>query len=247
MPIMTTLEITRSSRPRCWRRKCAANHSWEMMSPVVRLRLKPWWPVEQKRQPTAQPACEEMHRVPRSVSGIKTVSMTSPAPTSNSHLMVPSVESWRETTLGPWIWAEPVSFSRRDFARSVICVKSVAPFWWSQRRSWGARKRFSPSRSQKAAKPSRSKSRRLAVIAAGSRWNRPKQATALVKGSEAWGRTWLTRVNVHAGEEEGDFHLGGFRGVGTVHGIGVNAVGEVGANGAGSGLLRVGGTHQVAI
>jgi hypothetical protein len=26
--------------------------------------LKPWWPVEQKRQPTAQPACEDMHSVP---------------------------------------------------------------------------------------------------------------------------------------------------------------------------------------
>jgi len=25
-----------------------------MISPVVRLRLKPWWPVEQKRQPTSQ-------------------------------------------------------------------------------------------------------------------------------------------------------------------------------------------------
>jgi len=39
------------------------------------------------------------------------------------------------------------------------------PRWWIQRKSWVARKRFSPKPSQKTAKPSRSKSRRLAVMA----------------------------------------------------------------------------------
>jgi len=45
-----------------------------MISPTVRLRLKPCFPVEQKRQLTAQPACVEMHSVPRFSSGMKTVS-----------------------------------------------------------------------------------------------------------------------------------------------------------------------------
>ena len=51
-------------------------------STPARLRLKPWWPVEQKRQPTAHPACDDTHKVPRSVSGMNTVSTALPAPTS---------------------------------------------------------------------------------------------------------------------------------------------------------------------
>ena len=127
-----------------------------MISPVLRLRLKPWWPVEQKRQPTAQPACEETHSVPRSSSGMKTASTALPSPTSNSHLMVPSADICWEMTSSPWMRAVVASFSRRDLARSLIWSKLEAPFWWIQRNSWVARKRFSPSRSQKAAKPSRS-------------------------------------------------------------------------------------------
>jgi hypothetical protein len=60
---------------------------------AVRLREKPWWPVEQKRQPTAQPACDDTHSVPRSSSGMNTASTALPWPTSNSHLMVPSADS----------------------------------------------------------------------------------------------------------------------------------------------------------
>ena len=44
-------------------------------------------------------------------------------------------------------------------------------------------------------------------------------------------------VDVDAGEEEGDFDLRGFGGVGAVHGVGVDAVGEVGADGAGAAFL----------
>mmetsp|Transcript_21677 Transcript_21677/g.84466 ORF Transcript_21677/g.84466 Transcript_21677/m.84466 type:complete len:526 (+) Transcript_21677:1337-2914(+) len=60
-----------------------------------------------------------------------------------------------------------------------------------------------------------------------------------------WGSA--TRVDVHAGEEERD--LGGcrFGGVGAVHGVGIDAVGEVGADGALLGFLRVGGAHQVTV
>ena len=164
MPIITTLEITRSSVLNSRRKVCSANQSCDKISPLLKLRLNPWWPVEQKRHPTAHPACEEMHKVPRSSLGIKTVSTASPFPTSNSHLTVPSAESCRERGLRGAMCAEVLSFSRRLLAKSDMASKSWAPFWWIQRKSWVARKRFSPSCSQKTAKPSRSKSSRLAVM-----------------------------------------------------------------------------------
>src|SRR3546814_10516701 len=37
------------------------------------------------------------------------------------------------------------------------------------------------------------------------------------------------------------------RRVGTVHGVGVDRVGEVGADGARGGVLRIGGAHQLAV
>src|SRR5690606_34281665 len=75
----------------------------------------------------------------------------------------------------------------------------------------------------KAASPSRSKSSRLTVM------------------------TWSTRVDVHAGEEETHFHGGGLGRIGAVHRVGVDAVGEIGTDGAGGGLLGVGGAHEVAV
>src|SRR6478672_4998355 len=207
---------------RCARRKCSANQSCARISPVVRLREKPWWPVEQKRQPTAQPACEETHSVPRSSSGMNTASTALPSRTSNSHLMVPSADSCWLRIGSASTRAATLSFSRRDFARSVIRSKSDSPRWWIQRNSWVARKRFSPSVSQNAASPSRSKSSRLTVIA----W-------LLLPRSAG--------VDVHGGEEERHFDSRRLGSVGAVHGVGVDAVGEVGADGALLGFLRVGG------
>jgi hypothetical protein len=72
MPIITTLVMTRSpAAVPCSRRSvCSAYQSWARISPVERLREKPWCPVEQKRQPTAQPAWDDTHSVPRSSSGM---------------------------------------------------------------------------------------------------------------------------------------------------------------------------------
>ena len=76
MPIITTLVI--GARP-CSTHGAVtpsassarlACQSWPMISPVVRLRLKPCLPVEQNAQSSAQPACDEMHSVPRSSSGM---------------------------------------------------------------------------------------------------------------------------------------------------------------------------------
>ncbi len=115
--------------PAVRRSACSAHQSCPTISAVVRLRLKPWRPVEQNRQFTAQPAWVEMHSVPRSSSGMNTVSIALPAPTSSSHLRVPSDEVESRSTLGATISACSASFDRNDFARSVIASNSPAPCW----------------------------------------------------------------------------------------------------------------------
>ena len=99
MPISTTLEMTRSSP---WTAPSAllASQNWPMISATVRLRLKPCLPVEQKAQSSAQPACVDTHSVPRSSSGMNTVSTALPLPTSIRNLRVPSSDSLSETTAG---------------------------------------------------------------------------------------------------------------------------------------------------
>ena len=76
MPIITTLVI--GARPASTHGAVTpsassarlACHSWPTISATVRLRLKPCLPVEQNAQSSAQPACDEMHSVPRSSSGM---------------------------------------------------------------------------------------------------------------------------------------------------------------------------------
>jgi len=153
MPIMTTLVIWRSpfgpgSMPLVRRSSNSAIHSWPMISATVRLRLKPCLPVEQKRQLTAQPACVEMHSVPRVSSGMNTVSTALPLPTSTSHLRVPSLDVWSLMMAGAVTVARVFSFSRSDLARSVMSSKFATPNWWIQRCSCLARNGFSPNSAQ---------------------------------------------------------------------------------------------------
>src|SRR5690606_4310358 len=56
-----------------------------------------------------------------------------------------------------------------------------------------------------------------------------------------------TRVDVGGREEVGDLDRGVLQRVGAVHRVGVDAVGEVGADRARRGFLRVGGAHQLAV
>ena len=69
MPMNTTFDTDRPSVPRVKCSTCAR------ISEVVRLRVKPCWPVAQKTQPIAHPACVETHtverpRVPGACSGL---------------------------------------------------------------------------------------------------------------------------------------------------------------------------------
>src|SRR5512139_3029616 len=102
---------------------------------------------------------------------------------------------------------------------SVICAKSATPAWCTQWNTCLARNGFSPSSPNQAVSPSRSRSSRFCGI-----------TVRLAACVDFAGR-----------EEIRDLDRGGFRRVGAVHGIGVDALGEVGADGAGLGLLRVGG------
>ena len=183
MPIITTLSIARSPSPspsRCRSRR-SANHTWATISQVRRLRLNPWCPVEQKRHPTAQPACEDTHSVPRPVSGMNTVSTASPPPTSNSHLTVPSDDTCSARTGRASTTKRPASLSRSDFARSVMRWKSASPARCIHLNNWTARNRFSPMDSHSATIASRSRSSRLdggsAGCMAGLRAGRPTGAT----------------------------------------------------------------------
>src|SRR6185312_10616076 len=210
-------------------RRLFATHSCPMISPADRSRLKPWRPVEQNLQSRAQPTCEDTQSVPRSSSGMKTVSIPFPIPTSKSHFTVPSAERCSERIEGGRTSAMPFSFSRRDFARSVMASKSATPRWWIHWKSWRARNGFSPRSASQSVSWGCVKARRLA-----------RSVIRLFGNSSGLAHRPLR-------EEVGDLDLGGLRRVAAVHGIGVDGLREVGADGALGGLLRIGGAHEVAV
>ena len=176
MPIKTTFEIT---RPSGWSKVvlsyestrlmanesvlkwCSANQSWPTISATVKFLEKPCLPVEQKRQLTAQPAWDEMHKVPRSSSGIKTISTALLSPTSNNHLRVPSLAVWSLKTGNAWISAICSSCKRKLLARSLIWFTSATPRWWIQCMSCFARKGFWSKPATKRPSPSPSRFNKL--------------------------------------------------------------------------------------
>lgn len=89
----SALPLGPGARPSDARSANSAIRSCPTISPVDRLREKPCLPVEQKRQLTAHPACDDTHSVPRVSSGMNTVSTALPLPTLMSHLRVPSADT----------------------------------------------------------------------------------------------------------------------------------------------------------
>ena len=69
--------------------------------PAVRLRTSCIVPVWQKRQLSVQPTWLDTHSVPRSASGMNTISKSCPSGERSSHLRVPSVETCAVDHLGP--------------------------------------------------------------------------------------------------------------------------------------------------
>src|SRR3990172_11748616 len=199
LPIMTTL-LTRRSPLGVAPRARFAIHSWPMISAVLRLRLKPCLPVEQNLQSSAQPACEEMHRVPLLASGMNTLSTALPLPASISHFRVPSAAVASEMTRGGSIVALAASLSRRVLARSLIFEKSASPYWCIQRSSCLARNGFSPISAKKP------------LNCAASWLSRFGFTMALDS----------TRVNVQGREEIGNFDFGRVHGVRAMHRVGID-------------------------
>ncbi len=121
MPISTMLVIVRL-RSLLLSSMLLASHSCPMISALPRLRLKPCLAVAQNVQLSAQPTCEEMHRVPLGVSGMKTISTQLSGATRTSHLMVPSTDSCTATISGGVTDASASSRARRSLLRLVIAA-----------------------------------------------------------------------------------------------------------------------------
>ena len=198
---MTTLVIGRCSSPSPWgegRSRWFATHTCPMISATVRSRLKPWRPVEQNLQSRAQPTCEETQSVPRSSSGMKTVSMPFPTPTSNSHFTVPSAERCSERIAGARTSAVSLSISRSDFARFVIASKSATPRWCTHWKTCFARNGFSPCAANHSVSWGSVKSRRLVFVTGRgsrsrgrntrSRWQRSRARRIRARRWRRW--TW---------------------------------------------------------
>src|SRR4051812_43448145 len=244
MPIMTTFETgfgdvallpsSRDGRPSASisSNRLFATHTCPMISPTRKSRLNPWRPVEQNLQSRAQPTCDETQSVPRSSSGMNTVSMPLPTPTSKSHFTVPSAERCSERIAGGRTSALTFSFSRSDFARSVMASKSATPRWWIHWKSCFARNGFSPCAANHSVMRGSVKSRRLV---------RSLIAVPCVVALR------LAAVDLVRREEVRDLDRGRLRRIRAVHRIGVDRLREVGADRARRGFLRIGCAHQVAV
>ena len=166
-----------------------------------------------------------------------------PAPTSKSHLTVPSADwcslttgkgnTWRNLELVPQATSPDRSSGRNPARRAGESNGTI-----------GLRENAFPSCSQKAVSLSRSKSSRLIVMS----WIPVGRSTRHRKAQVPWpclgcgicslpAKTMSAGVNVQAGKEECHFHLGGFCSVRTVHRVGIDAVGKVGADGARAAFL----------
>ena len=103
--------------------------TWPTISPGVRLRTSRIVPVWQNVQLSVQPTWLETHSVPRSASGMNTISKSWPSAVRSSHLRVPSVECCASTTSGRPMTNRSVSHGRMVLAMSVIASNSVTPRW----------------------------------------------------------------------------------------------------------------------
>jgi hypothetical protein len=83
--------------------------------------------VWQKRQLSVQPTWLDTHKVPRSTSGMNTISKSLPSCVRNSHLRVPSVDTCASTTSGREMTKRSASQGCWLLAMSLIAAKSDAP------------------------------------------------------------------------------------------------------------------------
>ncbi len=104
------------------------SRTWPAISDAVRLRVNPIAPVAQNAHCNAQPACDEMHNVIRSPSGIATLSIASLSDRRNRNFSVPSTDFWRAAISRRGRVNSSASASRSDLGNSVISSKLRAGF-----------------------------------------------------------------------------------------------------------------------
>ena len=181
-----------------------------MISAVLRLRLKPWVPVEQNVQLSA--AADLARHAQRAAAlvgdehrldGVAAIHAEQP--------LVRAVGGGLfEDDLGTRTSACCSSLARSSLPRSVISLKSVTWRWYIHFITWWARKRFSPSLSaKKCSSPARSRSSRLVLA-----------TTSVTCPGRALGSA---RAEFGGREEIGGFDGRVLQAVRTVHGIGVDA------------------------
>src|SRR4029077_18565136 len=249
IPISTTLVTWRSSPgvlaaaagPAAPTRCCSsrsssrsASHTCPTISAVLRLRLKPCWAVAQNEQSSAQPTCEEMHSVPRSGSGMNTISNAWAASARSSHLRVRSPERCCERMSGARTSACAATRAREYFARSVIAANELTPRLYIQFISWRARNGLLPS---------------CATNASSAGRRRPSRVVGSVSAAVMAVRRALlvARLQFRGAEEVGNLARRGVGRIRAVHHVLLDAGGEVGADRARGRLVRIGRAHDVAV
>ena len=114
--------------PRSARRFAAKQACWTISAEVMFLR-KPAAPVAQNPHRSGHPTWEEMHRVRRLSSGIRTLSTASPSSSRKRNFSVPSAEVSTRSAGKPEMRHDAARIPRSSFDRSVIAAKSPACFW----------------------------------------------------------------------------------------------------------------------
>src|SRR5580658_1967314 len=174
-----------------------------------------------------------MHSVPRSGSGMNTISKACEASALSSHLQVPSAERCTEMISGARTSALSARRARKSFARSVIAANEPTPRLYTQFISWRARNGLLS---------------RVATNCSSAGRGRPKRfVRSLTAVSIAGCVTLAARVQLRSAEEITDLACRGVGCVRAMHDVLLDAGGEIGANGAGGCLLRIGRAHDLAI
>src|SRR3982074_3395626 len=173
-----------------------------------------------------------MHSVPRSGSGMNTISNAWLASARSSHLRVPAPECCTERMSG----ARPSARGGRgakSLARPVISANEPTPRLYIQFISWRARKGLPPSGATNASSAGRGRPSRVVRSVAAD------VMAALVLLS--------ARMQLGGVEEEGDLARRTVRRIRAVHHVLLYAGGELGADRARGRLLGIGRAHDVAV
>lgn len=105
----------------------STDSTWLIISPALRLPLNPMPPVAQNLQPILHPACEDMHNVALSFSGIYTLS-TKPWRAANKYFLLPSADLLVFMAADKPMTQRSANISRPFCEMSLMALKSLHLF-----------------------------------------------------------------------------------------------------------------------